>query len=59
MNRLSYDMSRCAVTEQNANCSMAWQCLRRLDGGRDSYQTFTAFKGGIDCDGFIEARDEK
>lgn len=57
--RLSYDVSRCAVTEQNKDCNIASQCLRRLCEGREKYQAYTAFKGGIDCDGFIESRDEK
>jgi len=54
---LSYDMARCAKTEQNWDCCLKRHCLRRLDKGRPEYQAFTAFKGGKDCDGFID-KDE-
>lgn len=50
---LSFDTSRCMVTTGNANCPLAHKCLRRLDAGRDRYQSLTAFRGGDDCDGFI------
>jgi len=52
--KLSYDMARCFKTEQNWNCPLARYCLRRLDKGRMEYQPFTAFKGGSNCDGFID-----
>jgi len=52
--KLSYDMARCFKTEQNWNCPLARYCLRRLDKGRMEYQPFTAFKGGYNCDGFID-----
>jgi uncharacterized protein (UPF0179 family) len=59
MQRLSYDMSRCAITEQNKDCPVGRECLRRLDPGREKYQAHTAFDGGLDCDGFIQAKEEK
>lgn len=52
---LPYDYSRCFITEQNKDCPMARHCARRLDKGRESYQPFTAYKGGLDCDGYIDA----
>jgi hypothetical protein len=52
--KLSYDMARCFKTEQNWDCALARYCLRRLDEGRQEYQAFTAFKGGANCDGFID-----
>jgi hypothetical protein len=55
---LSYDMARCMVTKENADCPLARHCLRRIDKGRAEYQAFTAFKGGADCDGFIDVEKE-
>jgi hypothetical protein len=57
--KLSYDVSRCCVTDENKDCSLASGCLRRLDEGREKYQSFTAFKGGVDCDGFIGSGEVK
>jgi hypothetical protein len=59
MQRLSYDMSRCAITEQNKDCPVGHECLRRLDEGREKYQAYMAFAGGIDCNGFIQAKEDK
>jgi hypothetical protein len=59
MQRLSYDMSRCAITDQNKDCPVGHECLRRLDAGREKYQAYTAFEGGIDCNGFIQAKGDK
>jgi len=54
---LPYDVARCAKTQANWDCPMKRHCLRRLDKGRAEYQPFTAFKGGVDCDGFIDAQE--
>lgn len=51
---LSYDIARCLKTDDNWDCPVARYCLRRIDKGRAEYQAFTAFKGGADCDGFID-----
>lgn len=51
---LPYDTARCRITNRNWDCVLRHHCLRRLDKGRDEYQAFTAFKGGADCDGFID-----
>lgn len=51
---LSFDIARCGVTHENYHCPLAHHCLRRIDKGRPEYQAFTAFKGGPDCDGFID-----
>lgn len=51
---LPYDIARCAVTGGNYNCPLKHHCLRRLDEGRAEYQVYNAFKGGADCDGFID-----
>jgi hypothetical protein len=59
MQRLSYDMSRCAITEQNKDCPVGHECLRRLDAGREKYQAYTAFEGGLECDGFIQAKGDE
>jgi hypothetical protein len=59
MQRLSYDVSRCAITEQNKDCPLAWECLRRLDKGHETYQAYMAFTGGLDCEGFIQAKGER
>jgi hypothetical protein len=56
---LSYDMARCMVTKENADCPLARHCLRRIDKGRAEYQAFTAFKGGADCDGFIDVEEKR
>ena len=53
---LPYDVSRCLVTDQNWDCPVARYCLRRKDKGRAEYQPFTAFKGGANCDGFIDEK---
>ena len=57
MTRLSYDIARCAKTQENWDCPLKRHCLRRIDPGRAEYQAFTAFKGGADCDGFIDKGD--
>jgi hypothetical protein len=49
---LAYDMARCMVTQQNADCPLAALCLRRTPG-RPGYQAMTAYKGGTDCEGFV------
>ena len=55
---LPYDVARCAKTDENWDCCLARYCLRRLDKGRAEYQPYTMFKGGKDCDGFID-KDKK
>jgi hypothetical protein len=54
MSKLPYDTARCMKTNDNWDCPVARYCLRRIDKGRAEYQAFTAFKGGPDCDGFID-----
>lgn len=56
---LPYDVARCAVTHGNYHCPLKRHCLRRLDKGRAEYQAFTAFKGGVDCDGFIDVQEDR
>jgi hypothetical protein len=53
--RLPFDTARCAKTPQNWDCPLSRHCLRRIDKGRPEYQPFTQFKGGVKCDGFIDA----
>lgn len=53
---MPFDMSRCAVAPGNAACPLAARCLRRIDKGRPTYQAYTAYRGGDDCDGFIQER---
>jgi len=57
--KLSYDIARCFKTEQNWHCPLARYCLRRIDKGRQEYQAFTAFKGGANCDGFIDVEESR
>ena len=57
MARLSFDMARCLKTEENWDCQLARYCLRRIDKGRPDYQAFAEFKGGKDCDGFIDVKE--
>ena len=54
---LPYDTARCAVTNANYQCPLKRHCLRRIDKGRPEYQAFTAFKGGANCDGFIDKEE--
>jgi hypothetical protein len=53
---LPYDYSRCLVTPENAACPLNGICARRQDKGRKVYQVLTAYKGGMDCGGFIETK---
>jgi len=46
MTPLPYDYSRCVTP-----CVLSEQC-RRTTPGHPTYQVYTAFKGGLDCDGF-------
>lgn len=54
---LPYDVARCLKTQANWNCPLRRYCARRVDKGREEYQPFTQFKGGPDCDGFIDVKD--
>ncbi len=56
---LPYDTARCAKTDASYHCPMKRHCLRYTDKGRAEYQAFTQFKGGADCDGFIDAGERK
>jgi hypothetical protein len=58
MMRLPYDYARCMETDANSTCPLAARCLRRLDPGRGEYQAFTAFPGGGECYGFVDAEQE-
>ncbi len=53
MRQLPYDYSRCA----NEECPLRGNCLRALSPGHPTYQVYTAFPGGKDCHGLIDATD--
>jgi len=50
---LPYDYARCMVTDENKDCPLAHNCLRRLAPGREVYQSMTPFEGGEQCKGYI------
>lgn len=56
--KLPNDYSRCAITEQNKNCPLGHKCLRRIDNNFTSCMSFSGFKGGLDCEEFIEADED-
>lgn len=56
---LPFDYSRCGITPANEACQLATRCARRTDPGRPEYQTYTAFPGGVECHGLIEAERGK
>jgi hypothetical protein len=53
MRQLPFDYSRC----MNEGCPLRDRCLRKLSPGHPTYQVYTAFPGGEDCRGFIDATD--
>lgn len=56
---LPYDYPRCGITPGSEACPLAVRCARRLDPGHPTYQAYSAFPGGMDCHGYIEAERGK
>mgnify|MGYP007078876448 CR=1 FL=1 len=54
---IPFDMSRCARTEEE--CVLAKTCLRFLDPGHPTYQSFSIFPGGEDCHAYLSSERTK
>jgi hypothetical protein len=47
------------MTPKNTACPLGGICARRQVPGREKYQTYHPFKGGVECEGFIEMKGDK